>query len=509
MGAVLLTARLLLSAVFLVAGSTKLADRAGSRQAIVDFGLPPTIAPVLGLILPISELALAVALLPSRTAWWAAVGALMLIGLFIAGISVNLARGRKPDCHCFGQLHSAPIGRSTLVRNGVLAGLAAVVVLQGARDPGPSATAWVTGLTTTEQFGLLVALILLTLIAVEGWFWLQLLSQQGRLLLRLDAVEAALRQTGALAPSPPNMVAGLPVGTPAPDFELPGLFGERLSLEALRAVNRPVMLVFTDPGCGPCLALLPEIGRWQRDHSGRLSVAVVSRGDAGSNRANAEQHGLRQVLLQSDSEVAHAYRYDGTPSAVLVGTDGRIASPVAGGADAIRRLLHQAIREEPVPAVMGSLQGSPNGGHAHASDPIEVRMGQPAPPFALPDLNGKTVNLARFRGKSTLVLFWNPACSFCQDMLEDLKAWERRHQRGAPALLVVSTGSAGANRAMGLASPVLLDAQLEVVRTFGANGTPMAVLVDAEGKVASTMAAGAQAVLALARGDSGVATAAR
>ena len=36
-------------------------------------------------------------------------------------------------------------------------------------------------------------------------------------------------------------------------------------LDALRAPGKPVLLIFVDPGCGPCTALLPEIGRWQRD----------------------------------------------------------------------------------------------------------------------------------------------------------------------------------------------------------------------------------------------------
>jgi thiol-disulfide isomerase/thioredoxin len=42
----------------------------------------------------------------------------------------------------------------------------------------------------------------------------------------------------------------------------------------------------------------------------------------------------------------------------------------------------------------------------------------------LPNLEGKKVNLAAFRGKKTLVLFWNPHCGFCQRMLDDLKAVE-------------------------------------------------------------------------------------
>jgi hypothetical protein len=85
-------------------------------------------------------------------------------------------------------------------------------------------------------------------------------------------------------------------------------------------------------------------------------------------------------------------------------------------------------------------------------------------------------------------------------MLEDLKAWEAKPPKGAPQLLVISTGTLEANQAPGLRSPVLLDqgGSMSVASKFGAGGTPMAVLVDAEGKIASELAAGAPAVLALA-----------
>jgi uncharacterized membrane protein YphA (DoxX/SURF4 family) len=70
MDAALLIARLLLAAVFTLAGVAKLADREGSRQAIVDFGAPSAIAAPLGLLLPLAELVVAATLLPASTAWW-------------------------------------------------------------------------------------------------------------------------------------------------------------------------------------------------------------------------------------------------------------------------------------------------------------------------------------------------------------------------------------------------------------------------------------------------------
>src|SRR5918999_3279592 len=131
MDSFLLIARLLLALVFALAGGAKLADRQGSRQAIIDFGVPSALAAPLGLLLPLAELTIAATLLPASTAWWGALGALALLSVFVVGITYNLARGRKPECHCFGQLHSAPAGWKTLARNGALAAVAGFIVWQG------------------------------------------------------------------------------------------------------------------------------------------------------------------------------------------------------------------------------------------------------------------------------------------------------------------------------------------------------------------------------------------
>src|ERR687889_1864409 len=150
MGAALLIARLVLAAVFTLAAVAKLSDLKGSRQAIIDFGVPSAIAAPLGLLLPLAELSVAATLLPASTAWWGALGALGLLSVFIVGISINLARGRTPECHCFGQLHSAPAGPKTLARNGVLAVVAGFVLWQGRDGAGPSAASWIAVLTSAQ-----------------------------------------------------------------------------------------------------------------------------------------------------------------------------------------------------------------------------------------------------------------------------------------------------------------------------------------------------------------------
>jgi len=505
---ILVTARLLLAFVFLVAGAAKLTDREGSRRAVEDFGVPATLATPLGTLLPLLELTVAVTLIPASAALWGASGALALLVLFVIGIGVNLARGRNPQCHCFGQLHSAPAGWYTLARTGALAAVAGFVAWQGwSGDVGSSAVGWLGALSTLQLLALAGGMLVLGLLMGQWWFLFHLLRQQGRLLVRLEALEARYAsdgvlpsQNGAHVPAP----EGLPLGSAAPRFSLSDLDGETLTLDSLRASNKPVMLLFTDSNCSPCTAMLPEIGLWQEEHQDKLTIALVSQGDSEENRDKASEHSLTNVMIQEDSEVSEAYAVSGTPSAMLVSTDGTVASPVAGGTEHIRDLLAYAIGEHvqlPMQPNQAHGEPCPNCGKVHGappSVPAARAIGEPAPEVKLPDLEGETVDLEDFRGTETLVLFWNPGCGFCQQMLPEMKESEQSLLEGSPKLLFVSAGTEEANRQMGLASTVVLDQQFSVGRAFGASGTPCAVLVDGEGKVASEVAVGSPGVLELA-----------
>jgi hypothetical protein len=85
-------------------------------------------------------------------------------------------------------------------------------------------------------------------------------------------------------------------------------------------------------------------------------------------------------LLQKAREVSENYRALGTASAVLLHPDGTIASTLAQGADQIRGLVARLVAH------------APNGNGAMA--PAGAKPGEPVPAMRLPDLAGKTVDLA-------------------------------------------------------------------------------------------------------------------
>jgi peroxiredoxin len=507
MGAAILALRLVLAGVFLIAGAAKLADLAGSRRAVAGFGVPQRMVGVAGVGLPVAELAVAGALLVSESVRFGALGALLLLVVFVVGIAVVLRRGTEADCHCFGQLHSAPIGWRTLVRNVVLAAAAAFVVLAGWHDPGISATAWVAGLSAGWGAALGLGLLLVLVLAFSAWFSLQLLSQNGRIFARLEAIEAAIGGSAeTLEPGGELGAAlgaglgagGLPVGSPAPGFTLPSTDGDRHALGPLLASGVPLLLVFSDAGCGPCDALLPDVARWQLEYAQQLVVAVIASGDPDRNRAKAERHELARVLLQSEREVSDSYQAHGTPMAVVIGADGLIQSPTVGGADAIRMLVMQATA--PPVAVVQVPAPSDGNGSDGAAAPGASRVGRPAPDLVLVDLDGQRIALRDLYAERTLALFWNPGCGFCQRMLADLKAFERDPPTDAPRLLVISSGDPDHAREHDLSSLVLVDPEGQAMDAFEAQGTPMGVLIE-HGRIASPVAVGADAVLELAAGS--------
>ncbi|HET7056558.1 MAG TPA: MauE/DoxX family redox-associated membrane protein, partial [Thermomicrobiales bacterium] len=440
MDTILLLARLFLAGVFTLSGITKLADPDGSRRAVAGFGVPERYALPAGIALPIVELALAVLLLPVATAWWGALGALLLLAGFIAGIAYNLRQGKTPDCHCFGKIHSEPIGAPTLIRDGAFAAVAAFIVLFGWGDAGTSTIGWFRDLTNFERVLTVTSVLLIAAVAGLAWLLLQMVRQNGRLLIRLDSIDNRL--AGADVPvtdaaSAPESVTqpGLPIGTPAPAFRLDGIYGEAQTLDSLRAAGNPVVLIFSSPTCGPCTALMPEVGRWQREYADQLTIAMIGQGEPAANRAKSAEHGLTNVLLQQSNEVAQLYDAKGTPTAVLISADGTIGSAVAPGAEAIRALVTQAAASTPkrAPVAAGrTVENQPPSGNGIVQVVEEIPVQEqeiddshePAPQINLPDLDGNMVSLADFAGDPTVVLFWNPGCGFCKRMLDDLKTWE-------------------------------------------------------------------------------------
>jgi len=320
-------ARLFLAVVFFVAGVSKLADRPGTRRALADFDVPPRLVDPLVLLLPAAELAVATALLFPTTAHWGAAGGLVLLALFVVGLTRVLRRGEAPDCHCFGQLHSKPASWVTVARNLVLAIPAAYVALAG---PGPSLSSWVAGTDATERWLTATASLAILTTTTSVLLWRE---------------NRRLRSTDGRAATSPRQIGAL-----APQFSLPSATGRVVSLQDLLADDRACVLTFVSPGCGPCAALLPELARWHDTITERLALTLVAPVQAIQAEALADEHALTDVLIDEQETVMHAYGVWGTPSAILVASDGTVRSTPVAGHVAIESLIRLALQRETWPA---------------------------------------------------------------------------------------------------------------------------------------------------------------
>jgi peroxiredoxin len=370
------------------------------------------------------------------------------------------------------------------------------------------------------------------LIAVGTWLGYQLVRQNGRILLRLEVIEKRL---GERPPEQRREREGLPVGSPAPEFELPDLAGVRHKLSKFRGKN--LLLVFFNPKCGFCTKMAADLAALPLEGGENQAVPiVVTTGNAEANRKLVEQHSIRcTVLLQEQMEVASQYRAQGTPMGYRIDAEGRIASELAVGAEPLLQLAaasHDLVpklpfgngqdretsvsREAEASGAVRSQTEVWERGRAHGAtsrhkqpDPTLARSrlnrsglkaGETAPEFTLPRIDGGELSLADLRGGRVLLVFSDPNCGPCEELAPRLQ--ELHLTRPDLQVVVISRRDADATRAkaesLGLTYPIVVQKQWEISLQYGMFATPIGYLIDEQGVLLSDVAVGVEPILALA-----------
>jgi peroxiredoxin len=329
----------------------------------------------------------------------------------------------------------------------------------------------------------LLGVLLLAVVSL-AWLLVQVIRQQGRLLLRIEALE---RPTTTLETSGTDPArGGLPLATAFPPFRLPDLEGKEVELDDFET---RVLLVHWSPECGFCREIAADLARYQGDLLRRnTELVLVSYGSPESNRALVKAHGLQcPVLLQADRETIEGFARMGTPVAYLLDDRGRIAKPVAVGAREVPELVAEAAgnpgrlaRERPLSESLIEREG--------------LKAGVPAPTFELPDLWGHTISLADQRGRKVLLIFSDPECGPCEALLPDLARL---------AVVMVSRGEPAENQrkaeAFGIEFQVVLQPGWRLSKKYGIFATPVAFLINEEGVIERDVARGPTEILAVAR----------
>lgn len=327
--------QLVLAGVFVVSGVTKLLDFTATMESVTAFGVPERHAGWLSRALPAAELVVAALLVTQPAGRAGAAVALLLLVVFTAAVVESLRRGRRPECHCFGRLGSSDISGRTVARNLVLGLMTGPSLLNQPVD-------WST--YSSNRSGVPIAVTVCSaIVAAAG----------------IVAAEAAAGRRGAARRQKrmgDQLVADLGGGEisrgAAPSFTLPTITGVSVSLHDLLDPERPLLLTFLSPGCGPCRRLRPLVTRWGEVFADRLRIAVVVTGSAASNRSSFGDSAL-PVLLDGERSVADSYGVPSRPAAVLISPGGDLVGPVAVGDLSVRALVNRSISAAlPQPAEM-------------------------------------------------------------------------------------------------------------------------------------------------------------
>lgn len=123
-----------------------------------------------------------------------------------------------------------------------------------------------------------------------------------------------------------------------------------------------------------------------------------------------------------------------------------------------------------------------------------AKLGEPAPDFELPDLDGKLVKLSSFKGKPIVLEWFNPGCPYVKNshLKGSLVDSAARHAQQGVTWLAINSGAPGkqghgvevnreAKSEFKLEHPILLDESGRVGRAYAAAHTPHMYVIDAGG----------------------------
>ncbi len=131
---------------------------------------------------------------------------------------------------------------------------------------------------------------------------------------------------------------------------------------------------------------------------------------------------------------------------------------------------------------------------ATSSPAAHAELGKPAPDFTLSDVDGKTVSLASFKGKTVVLEWFNPKCPFVKrnHELGPLKDMAARVENTGAVWLSINSAAPGkqGNGAEAtkfgmnkykMTNTVLLDEDGKVGHAYGADHTPHMFVIDKSG----------------------------
>jgi thiol-disulfide isomerase/thioredoxin len=113
-------------------------------------------------------------------------------------------------------------------------------------------------------------------------------------------------------------------------------------------------------------------------------------------------------------------------------------------------------------------------------------IGQPAPAFTGTTLDGKTVSLADFKGKTVVLEWYNPGCPYVKKFYNvgKMQEFQKEVVASGAVWLVINSGGHKLESATYYPGTVVQDADQSIGRAYDAKVTPHCFVIDGKGVLA-------------------------
>ena len=214
-----------------------------------------------------------------------------------------------------------------------------------------------------------------------------------------EATETMPSPTATIQPTTmPDLPVGFNVDNLAPDFSLPTLDGETITLSAGR--GKPTLINFWASWCPPCRQELPALQAAYETYGDKINfIAVDVKEDQATVSDFAQQLDLTfPIVLDSSGSVSNLdYRVSGLPTTIFLDANGVIVQRHVGPLD---EALIDGYLEPILPTEPTIIKETTYLSKSDISDETVSRTTD----FSLLDSTGETVSLADYQGKSNIVL---------------------------------------------------------------------------------------------------------
>ena len=142
-------------------------------------------------------------------------------------------------------------------------------------------------------------------------------------------------------------------------------------------------------------------------------------------------------------------------------------------------------------------------GNVHAADlpplahNLTMQAPKPAPALKLKDIEGKSHDLAKLRGKVVLINFWATWCPPCRREMPSMERLAQRFKGQPFVVLAVDVGedidtieAFTSQLDTTLTFPILLDTRSHAMRAWRVAGLPTTFLIDKQGRIVASAIGG-------------------